>query len=62
MENIWKQIWDKHKNDIPSINSMSSEIGNDILKWTHNLEGKNSLEVDSGTGIISSFLAKRVLK
>lgn len=59
VENIWKQIWDKHKDDIPSISSISLEIGNDILKWMHNLEGSSILEVGSGTGIISSFLAKK---
>jgi len=51
-----KQIWDEHKNDIPSINSIALEIGNNILKWIDNLEERSSLEVGSGTGIISALL------
>lgn len=56
VENTWKQIWDENKNDIPSTNSMALEIGNDILKWIDNLEERSSLEVGSGTGIISALL------
>jgi len=56
VEDILKQIWDEHKNDIPSTNSIDLEIGNNILKWTNNLEEGSNLEVGSGTGIISALL------
>lgn len=55
----WEQIWRDHQSEIPEPSPVAIEIMNDIIRWTHDLQGKSILEAGSGTGVISALLANR---
>jgi SAM-dependent methyltransferase len=55
----WLNYWDVRADQTPRPNRISIKILNDLLKQTHDYELKRVLEVGSGSGLISAFLAKQ---
>lgn len=54
----WLEFWEDRCNQAPEPNRISTKIMNDLLKWARDYEPKRVLEVGSGSGLISAFLAK----